>query len=255
MTSEPVSPDSDQAPHLSREDGADLIVQALHHLRRSLERDGDSYWKTASSRQEDCLKGWSEDLGLSLAAGSFLNKFERGGQEHDIFVEEKADRYFKLTRNGVFGFTPGIEIALVSSAEDGRRFHLWEASPYLYLERLHLQNTTLTPQLNRLEGIVFQKGDVSILTSQPRLPLNAVTQGEIDEWFSSMGFERIAEAAYYRKEDNLGVFDAHDKNVVRAGDTLVPFDVIPCHPEEGFLEFIESTLSTGHTLTAIRSTT
>ena len=57
------------------------------------------------------------------------------------------------------------------------------------------------------------------------------------------------------REDNLGVFDAHDKNLVRAGDDLIPFDVIPCHPAGGFLAFIEEILAAGHTLRAVRTVT
>ena len=54
----------------------------------------------------------------------------------------------------------------------------------------------------------------------------------------------------------FGVFDAHDKNLVRAGeDVLVPFDVIPCRPAGGFLAFIEETLATGHNLRAVRTVT
>lgn len=254
MAREDVSPEDHQASHLSRENGGDLIVAALHYLRRSLEGDGETHWKSASSRQESCLQEWGQSLDLIVDSESFINSFERGGQEHDVLIDERAGRYFKLTRNGVFGFTPGIELALVSSGDDPRRFHLWEASPYLYLERLLLQNTYLTPGLNRLEGMVFQDGDVAILTSQPRFQLNSVTQAEIDEWFVSLGFRTIAPAAYYREEDNLGVFDAHDKNVVRAGDTLVPFDVIPCHPDGGFLSFIEGSVAKGQSLSAVRST-
>lgn len=58
---------------------------------------------------------------------------------------------------------------------------------------------------------------------------------------------RSRRPAYYRAEDNLGVFDAHDKNLIRAGELLVPFDVIPCHPGGGFLAFIEETLTTRRT--------
>ncbi|MGC6425986.1 MAG: hypothetical protein ACON5H_03200 [Akkermansiaceae bacterium] len=181
----------------------------------------------------------------------FLDPFTRGGQEHDVF--DTGARVFKATKNGVFGFEPGIELALVSSGEDARRFHLWDASPYFYLERLLLQNTHLTPQLNRLEGLVFQKETLSIITSQPRFDLEAVKQDEISEWFGSLGFHTIARSSYYREEDNLGVFDAHDQNVVRAGDTLIPFDVIPCHPGTGFLEFIEETIAQGSTVSAVRS--
>ena len=77
----------------------------------------------------------------------------------------------------------------------------------------------------------------------------------IDTWFASLGFTKITSAAYYRPEDNLGVFDAHDKNLVRAGDLLFPFNVIPCHPASGFLNFIAETLSAGHFLHAVRTVT
>lgn len=92
-----------------------------------------------------------------LSATDLPKKVVRGGQEHEIFHEEATDRYLKITRNGVFGLSPGIELALVSSSEEGRRFHLWEATPLEYLERLHLQNL-LVPGLNRLEGIIDQPG-------------------------------------------------------------------------------------------------
>ena len=42
--------------------------------------------------------------------------------------------------------------------------------------------------------------------------------------------------------------------VVAAGADLIPFDVIPCHPDGGFLQFIEDTLAAGHTVRAVRST-
>jgi hypothetical protein len=78
----------------------------------------------------------------------------------------------------------------------------------------------------------------------------------LNNWFASLGFVKITDAAYYRAEDNLGVFDAHDKNLVRADeDVLVPFDVIPCHPAGGFLAFIEEAHTAGHTLRAIRAVT
>jgi hypothetical protein len=153
----------------------------------------------------------------------------------------------------VFGLQPGIELALVSSSEHGRRFHLWEATPFQYLERLRLHNLLL-PGLNRLEGVISQPDDLSIVTSQPRFDMVRVSTPEIDRWFEGQGFQKIASAAYDRGVDNLGVFDAHDRNLIRAGNTLVPFDVIPCHPEGGFLAFIQESLATGHSLVAVRST-
>ena len=163
-----------------------------------------------------------------------------------------ADRYFKVTRDGVFGFSLGIDLALVASGEDGRRFHLWEATPIEYLERLLLQNR-LVPGLNALEGVLDQEGDLAIVTSQPRFEIVPVTQAEIDGWFQAQGFEKITACGYYRTEDNLGVFDAHAKNLVRFEDALIPFDVIPCRPDGGFLKFIADTLAEGQTLSAVRT--
>ena len=194
-------------------------------------------------------------MGLLLNSSRLPGSVIKGGQEHDLFHDETSDRYLKVTRNGVFGLSPGIELALVSSAEDARRFHLWEASPIEYLERLHLQNL-LVPGLNRLEGVIHQaNGELAIVTSQPRFDIIPVATAEIDAWFADRGFEKITDSAYFRREDNLGVFDAHDKNLVRAGEDLIPFDVIPCHPAGGFLAFIQETLAAGHRLRAVRTVT
>ena len=54
---------------------------------------------------------------------------------------------------------------------------------------------------------------MAIVISQPRFDIVPVTTAEIDAWFESLGFRKITEAAYYRVEDNLGVFDAHDKEM------------------------------------------
>ena len=90
-------------------------------------------------------------------------------------------------------------------------------------------------------------------------PTLARQKEDLRQWADCLGLLHLAEitdGAYYGAEDNLGVFDAHDKNLVRADeDVLVPFDVIPCHPAGGFLDFIEETLTAGHTLRAIRTVT
>lgn len=254
--SNPASP-SPRPPADQREpDQGDLVLAALDFLRGSVSADVGTCGSPTLARQKEDLRQWADRLGLLLSPEDLPARVIRGGQEHELFHDEATDRYFKVTRNGVFGLSPGIELALVSSAQDARRFHLWEASPIEYLERLHLQNL-LVPGLNAFEGLIVQPGDeMAIVTSQPRFDIVPVDTGEIDVWFASLGFVKITDAAYYRAEDNLGVFDAHDKNLVRAAeDVLVPFDVIPCHPAGGFLAFIEEAIAAGHTLRAIRTVT
>ncbi|MFN0074909.1 MAG: hypothetical protein ACKVY0_00370 [Prosthecobacter sp.] len=233
-------------------DGSHLILAALGHLRRSLPADGGAYGSPSLSRQKEGLREWARDLGLLLTATDLPSKVVRGGQEHDLYHDQATDRYFKVTRDGIFGLSPGIDLALVSSDMDARRFHLWEASPLEYLERLQLQNE-MVPGLNALEGVIDQGDDLAIVTSQPRFDIVNVTLAEIDVWFAAQGFEKITACGYYRAEDNLGVFDVHAKNVVRSGDQLIPFDAIPCHPEGGFLQFIQDTTARGHSVSVVRT--
>lgn len=241
--------------HQRGADGADLVRAALDFLRGVPSPSGEASWPPTLARQKEDLRQWAGSLGLLLSFSNIPSKSVRGGQEHDLFHDLATDRYFKITRNGVFGLSPGIELALVSSSQEARRFHLWEASPLEYLERLHLQNQ-LVPGLNSLEGVIVQPDDdMALVTSQPRFDIVPVTTAEIDIWFSSLGFTKITAASYYRHDDNLGVFDAHEKNLVRAGDLLIPFDVIPCHPVGGFLDFIAETLAAGHSLHAVRTIT
>ena len=246
-------PAAREAPAHSRADGAHLVLTALDHLRGGVSANGGASGPPSLARQKESLRQWARGLGLLLSQSDLPPKVIRGGQEHDVYHDETTDRYLKVTRDGIFGLAPGIDLALVSSDLDARRFQLWEASPLEYLERLALQNE-LVPGLNHLEGIIDQgEADLAIVTSQPRFDIVPVTVEEIDAWFSAQGFQKVAASSYYRVEDNLGVFDAHAKNLLRFEDTLIPFDVIPCRPAGGFLKFIADTLAAGHHLTAVRT--
>ncbi len=100
MADEPTD-GNDPASHFSGNDAEDRILAALTYLRRSAQADGETHWQTDSSCQKAYLQKWAEDLGLVLDFSKFADRLARGGQEHDVFIE--GDRYFKLTRQGVFG--------------------------------------------------------------------------------------------------------------------------------------------------------
>ncbi|MDB6006717.1 MAG: hypothetical protein JWR15_3704 [Prosthecobacter sp.] len=177
----------------SRADGADLILAALDHLGGIRPANGGVSGAPSLASQKEGLREWAGRLGLLLDAALVLPRFQRGGQEHDFYRERQ--RIIKMTRDGIFGLSPGIDLALVSSDMDARRFHLWEASPVEYLERLLLQNE-LVPGLNRLEGVITQTDDMAIVTSQPRFQLEPVSQSEIDDWFAAQGFEKVTRCGY-----------------------------------------------------------
>lgn len=102
--------------------------------------------------------------------------------------------------------------------------------------------------LDHLRGIQEAGGDPS------RPPPPARQEAGLLEWAQRTGLRLTPEEILpHRAEDNLGVFDAHEKNLIRAGADLIPFDVIPCHPGGGFLEFIRDALGAGHHLEAVRT--
>ncbi len=241
-------------PHYHRrDDEEDLVLAAQAHLRASAEAEGKAPWETSSASQQMALRQWAEKRSILIEIEEYSGILENGGQEHDVIPLEY--NYLKVTRSGFFGLTPGIELAMVSDSQDARRFHLWEATPWQYLERLRLQNL-LTNQINTLIGFIAQENDLAFVISQPRFEIIPVTQTEIDQWFISLGFQQVTTSAYYRKADNLAIFDAHDKNVIRSTtdpNLLIPFDIIPVQPEKGFLKFIKDTLKTKSTLQVIRS--
>ncbi len=124
--------------HQRGTDAGDLVLEALDFLRGVQEAGGSPSGPPSLAWQEARLREWADRLGLLLKAEEITPFLDRGGQEHEILKQD--ERVLKVTRNGVFGLSPGIELALVSSAQDARRFHLWEATPIEYLERLVLQN-------------------------------------------------------------------------------------------------------------------
>ena len=194
--SQPEPDSSRQAAFVPKAVERDLVRAALDYLRRSLPPDSGASGAPTVARQKADLCEWAKSLGLLLTPDLFPAIPVRGGQEHDLFHDTVTDRYFKVTRNGIFGLSPGIELALVSSGEDARRFQLWEATPLEYLERLDLLNQ-LVPGLNVLEGVFVQAdGDMAIVTSQPRFDIVLVCGAEIDAWFAAQGFKKITHSGY-----------------------------------------------------------
>jgi len=46
-----------------------------------------------------------------------LDGLKKGGQEHDIRFDPAMGRVFKVTRSGVFGLSPGVDLDLVAASE------------------------------------------------------------------------------------------------------------------------------------------
>jgi hypothetical protein len=116
-----------------------------------------------------------------------------------------------------------------------------------------LQNV-LVPGLIEFEGVLDLEVELAIVISQPYFPIIAVGDEEIEEWFSGKGYKKVTHAAFYKASENLAVFDAHDRNVIRFKDTLIPFDVIPCFPDMELMTLIQQALERGDAVSAQRIT-
>jgi hypothetical protein len=115
--SQPEPDSSRQAAFVPKAVERDLIRAALDYLRRSLPPDSGASGAPTVARQKADLCEWAKSLGLLLTPDLFPAIPVRGGQEHDLFHDTVTDRYFKVTRNGIFGLSPGIELAFIGEAQ------------------------------------------------------------------------------------------------------------------------------------------
>lgn len=140
------------------------------------------------------------------------------GDEHQAWFDEPTKLWFKATYHNRFGLAWGRE---------------GTANAREYLTRLILQNTYFGDDI-RLVALVNCQERLRILISQPHVAGQPAPYKEIQEWFEFLGFLRIETAgrvAWYLREENLLVADAHEGNVIRTRSPqigqgfLVPIDL------------------------------
>lgn len=155
-----------------------------------------------------------------------MSRIEDRGEEHRVWLDLASQRYFKATHPGRFGFT-------VIALPDGS-LELTGATPLEYLERLLLQNSLFGDHL-RLEGVASESGKTVLLTSQPNIADEAVSDSEMSAFMAKLWFAplrglslgRPGALAFYRDLDEVAAFDAHPGNFVKDGNGVVlPIDLI-----------------------------
>ena len=175
----------------------------------------------------EAIVAWGEVNGLikENAEFSFLSCIPDGyGNEHEAWFDERSNLWFKATYANQFGL--GWNATRGTATE--------------YLNRLVLQNQHFGDKIE-LVALIQHDGKLRILTSQPHIAGEAASAAEIAAWFESLGFVRIESrncVAWYLESKNLLVADAHEGNVVRSGNTLVPIDLNMAHPTGECLEWI-----------------
>ena len=197
---------------------------AAHSFLVSSKRAGGARYAGGSefSAAFACLVEWAQTNALIRQATEFpfLEREPDGdGDEHEAWYDEKVGLWYKATYPNQFG---------LSWVRDG------SACALEYLQRLVFQNDYFGDSIH-LEAVV-QVGDrIRVLTSQPHIQGEAATPEEIQNWFLSLGFQRVEmgeRIAWYHLELNLLVADAHEGNVLRSETgKLFPIDLNIMRPE------------------------
>lgn len=159
------------------------------------------------------LVEWARAHG-KLGSRTRLPVFARGG-EHEVFYFKRDRRYLKAT---IPDRQLGYGIALGSLVHG--------ATPSEYLDRLVLQNQIFHDDI-RLWRIVENAGTPIIITSQPAIEGKAATQGDLDDMMTEMGYEKMADGAYYDSEAGLLIFDLFPRNAIQTADGVIyPIDPV-----------------------------
>ena len=179
-------------------------------------------------RQERDLLGWAQENGCIVPAADYVPLLRAGGEEHRVWTPGDGSRHFKATHPGRSGF------AVVCGEETGGLPELTNALPLEYLERLILQNRIFGDRTT-LEGVASEGGRLVILTSQPTVIGDEVSDDDMIEfmqklWFAplhGLSLGRPGALAFYRDLDEVAAFDAHPGNFVKDGDGVVlPIDLV-----------------------------
>jgi hypothetical protein len=202
--------DSDQGDHGEIEISA--LESAASYLRASQSASGASHGGRSSfTTSFETLLEWGEASGLIRPEGDFSffqRKPDAHGNEHEVWFEELHNLWFKATYPNKFGLAWGRSGSATASE---------------YLNRLMLQNEYFADD-TELVALVNSGQKLRIVTCQSHIQGEAASAGEIQLWFSGLGFVRIEandSVAWYLPSENLLVADAHEGNVIRAAKNIL----------------------------------
>jgi len=203
---------------------ADSLESAASYLQGSAGTGDQGNVRRSKFRHAfEALLVWGEDQGRIKDAQEFAFLADpptAAGHEHEVWFDEKTNRWFKATYPNLFGLGWG---------------HSESATAEEYFRRLVLQNRFFGDDI-RLEALVNSDRRLRVLTSQPHIRGEPAKAYLIKTWFERMGFKRLVSDesfAWYHQEYNLLIADAHEGNVILTDDNyLVPIDLNLVEPDE-----------------------
>lgn len=110
------------------------------------------------------------------------------------------------------------------------------ATPVEYLSRWIAANDVYRDRVKLHSVVQWADGNVSFVISQPQYHGKPATPREIEHFFESSGWTRLPEVSghmlFFNYAFQVLAIDALPRNCYLHEGSLLPFDVILCHPDE-----------------------
>ena len=122
---------------------------------------------------------------------------------------------------------------------------LREATPFEYLARLRLFNLTFRDFIE-VEAVIDEPGREAIIISQEFINGNAATAEEVEAFMQQREFAPVPGVAagrrnsmsYFRRRDQLAVFDTHGENFLVSGQRMIPIDALITYADVDLSRFL-----------------
>ena len=215
-----------------------------HHL----EGDGHDRSSCAKDQAQQAL-ALAGKLGLLKRASESWESFRSTnadlhfGTERAVESDEWGERMAKVTIPANFGLVSRVLWHPVVNLRNDPELpktrpsiEFVPATPLEYLARWIAANDVFGDDVKLTAVIQWADGQVSFAISQPQYHGEPATPREIDEFFEASGWKRFVDSSdhilFYNYAFRVLAIDALPRNCYVHDDSLLPFDVILCHPDE-----------------------
>jgi len=172
------------------------------------------------------------------------------GTEHVVEFSDAHARVVKITIPPHFGLIPQVVTHPVVNLRDDpetpfqrTEIEFLPATPLEYLERWIAANDVFEDDVTLASVIQWSDGLVSFAIAQPQYHGEPAEPREIDRFFGASGWKQLpvtsGHTLYFNYAFQVLAIDALPRNCYLHDDTLLPFDVILCRPDEVLEKFLK----------------
>jgi len=234
------------------------MLEAFRNRLRDLreaDRHGDGQQRERRAENEAKLaRALADEFGVLKVSGISWREFKAQeglfiGSEHVVDLSLARPRLGKITIPPAFGCVPVVVSHQVVNLRDDPDLPAFRqvvefvaATPLEYLDRWVLANEVFQDDVELESVIEWPEGELSFGISQPQYDGELPTDEAIAQYFENAMWTRISDPSghsiYFNYAFNALAIDVHPRNCYLQGTSLLPFDVILCHPDEGLSSFL-----------------